>query len=515
MGDDNNPTLDENIVLTVLTERGWATEDEIDAAQIDIDMGMASGPLERRLLEKGIITEKDLTTLNDLCALPESIAGFKIIKSIGAGAMGVVYLAEDPSTQDKIALKVINAKHCDDGEFIKRFHRETKAVGSLKHANIAASLGSGAYKDQLYLAMEYIDGPSLAEILDSHGPIPEPYAIRTILQIAKGLEYANEKEGLIHRDIKPANILIKRNAGGKKDLNLYIDQDEAKIIDFGLAKSTDGNDDLTMTGMTMGTPHYMSPEQIRGDETISCQVDIYALGATLYHLLTGEPPFTGNSPGAIMLAHINNPIPNPDALIPSIKTETVDIVKTALAKDCSDRFGTFQAVIRACENALSKFGNDSDTSMRILRKPMKIQNTHTVRKNRSNNSPSSTAGTAISNAAETMEIDSDSILKAHTAQADKSDASSHFTKHDSSNKYLAAESALRKIQTDRIRRESTKRTKRPEGLAPAIPTKRFTPDQSTAFDEDPINELGRGKLPWLVLSGAVLALILSLAARFF
>ena len=148
---------------------------------------------------------------------------------------------------------------------------------------------------------------------------------------------------------------MDRKSGGKDDYNLYIDEDQAKIIDFGLAKSTDGNDDLTMTGMTMGTPHYMAPEQIRGEADINQQADIYALGATLYHLLTGEPPFDGNSPGAIMLAHINNPIPNPAEQIPSLKSETVDIVKTALAKDTGHRFGTFNAIIRACEKSINTF----------------------------------------------------------------------------------------------------------------------------------------------------------------
>ena len=363
MSEQTPTSLDEKTLLTVLRERAWASDDDIEAAQIDIDMGMADGPLEKRLLAKNVINQDQLAALQDICALPSSIAGFKIIKTIGAGAMGVVYLASEPDTQNKIALKVINSKHCDDAEFIKRFLRETKAVGELQHPNIAGSIGSGEYKDQLYLAMEYIDGPSLSEILDNYGPVPEPYAIRCIKQIAEGLKYANDKCGLIHRDIKPANILVDRQAGGKGDYNLYIDKDQAKIIDFGLAKSTDGNDDLTMTGMTMGTPHYMAPEQIRGDSNINHQVDIYALGATLYHLLTGEPPFDGNSPGAIMLAHINNPVPNPASQIPSLKAETIDIVKTSLAKETGNRFGTFNAIIRACEKALEHFQNKEDSSM--------------------------------------------------------------------------------------------------------------------------------------------------------
>ncbi len=518
--DNASPVLDEKTLINVLLERGWATEDDIEAAKMDIGMGMSDETLEKILHKKGIISDKDLVVLNDICALPNSIAGFKILSTIGAGAMGVVYLAEEPDENKKIALKVINSKHCDDKDFIKRFHRETKAMSELQHENIASSIGSGEYKDQLYLAMEFIDGPSLSEILADHGPVPEPYAVRCVKQIAEGLDYAHDKCGIIHRDIKPANILIQREESGKENLNLYIDQDTAKIIDFGLAKSTDGNDDLTMTGLTMGTPHYMAPEQIRGDADMNHRADIYALGATLYHLLTGEPPFDGNSPGAIMLAHINNPIPDPSDTIPSIKSETVSIVKMCLAKETKDRFGTFRAVINACENVLKSFGSDSGTDMRILRKPLKLQNTQSV-KRKKQHSPSSSGSTYVPNDAETLEIDSDNLLKSQPGSGSTSrpKSSAHprpntkpIARKDTTG-YLAAEAALRKMQTEKVRRESTKRIKKTNSTDKPS-TRRFTPDQSVAFEEDPTADLGSGKLPWLVLSGAIIALVLSIASRF-
>lgn len=506
MSESSPPVLDEKTVISVLVERGWATEDEIEEAHIDLDMGMFRGPLEIRLLDKGVITEKDLHVLQDLCRLPESIAGFTIIKSIGAGAMGVVYLATDPDSGENIALKVINSRHCDDHDFIKRFLRETKAITDLKHENIAGSIGSGEYKDQFYLAMEYIDGPSLADILHDHGPVPEQYALRCIKQIASGLSYAFDKCGIVHRDIKPANILIKRSSGGKEDLNLYIDEDTAKIIDFGLAKSTDGADDLTMTGMTMGTPHYMAPEQIRGDSVINQQVDIYALGATLYHLLTGEPPFDGNTPGAIMLAHINNPIPDPAETIPSLKPETINLVRMCLAKDKGERYTTFKAVINACDAIMEQFDSDAGSGMRVLRKPMKIQSTRSIKK-RNHHSPSSSAPTHVSNDAETMEIESDTVLKAG-GDSGKQESTA----------YLAGEAALRKVQTERVRRDSTRRIKKKggsnDGNDNKVGTRRFTPDQSVAFEENPDTVIGSGKLPWVVLLCAVIALALSLAARF-
>lgn len=524
MSDSQSTACDEKTLLTVLRERAWANDDAINNARLGIDMGMHQGPLEKCLLEKKIISDHQYQTLIELCTLPDTIAGFHILGTIGAGAMGIVYLAEEHAGGTHIALKVINSKHCDDQDFIKRFHRETKAVSDLDHEHIAKAIGSGKYKDQLYLAMELIDGPSLAEILDDHGPVAEPYALRCALQIAKGLDYAYDKYALVHRDIKPANILIRRsNESGKENLNLYIDEDSAQIIDFGLAKETGGNDDLTMTGMTMGTPHYMAPEQIKGESDINQQVDIYALGATLYHLLTGEPPYTGNSPGAIMLAHINNPIPNPAQVIPSLKTQTLDAVNMCLAKNKKDRFSTYKALINVLEDALQACGIKEGTGVHLLRKPLKLQG-QTVRKN--NRSPSSSAATvSTNNDAETMAIGSDSwdknkhessrSTKKHSTSRNTKYATTGYHKNNhekSSKQYRAAESALRDIQTDHLRKESTRRINRNDKNK-NLPSTRFSADKSAAFEENPIDEQGSGRLPWVILSIAIISLILGVASR--
>ncbi|NRA38816.1 MAG: serine/threonine protein kinase [Planctomycetes bacterium] len=523
MSENGTANCDEKTLVTVLLERDWATSEQIETARMDLDMGLHDGPLEKCLLDKNSIIESQYNTLLELCTLPDNIAGFNILSTIGAGAMGVVYLAEEGDGGAKIALKVINSKHCDDQEFIKRFHRETKAVSDLDHDHIAKALGSGKYKDQLYLAMEFIDGPSLAEILEDHGPVAEPYALRCVMQIAKGLDYAFDKYALVHRDIKPANILIRRTKeAGKENLNLYMDEDSAQIIDFGLAKETGGDDDLTMTGMTMGTPHYMAPEQIKGETDINQQVDIYALGATLFHLLTGEPPYTGNSPGAIMLAHINNPIPNPADIIPSIKEQTLDVVKMCLAKDKKDRFGTYKALLNVLEDALKECGIKEGTGVHLLRKPLKLSGqTRAIKKKKNGGpSPSSSAATVVSsNDAETMAVGSDSWeqeqKKQQSSKQYNRQQSSATYKKGSSEQYLAAESALRRIQTEHIRKESTRRIGRNDDSNKRVPTKRFSAEKSAAFEENPIDELGSGRLPWLILSAAVVILLVSIASRLF
>jgi len=241
----------------------------------------------------------------------------------------------------------------------------------VKHPNIAEVIESGECDGSCYLAMEYIEGPSAMDLLRENAALPEAYSLRIVRQVAEGLAYVYDHSQLVHRDIKPENILIVR---GPRTGEKFGDQDVAKLIDFGLVKSmTEDDQRLTQTGMTIGTPLYMSPEQVRG-ESLDGRSDIYGLGATLYHLLTGATPFLGSSPGAIMSAHLTEAIPDPVLRVPSLSPATRVICMTAMAKNPNERFLTYEALVSACNEAISDLTGRSDAAPKLLLKPMVLKN---------------------------------------------------------------------------------------------------------------------------------------------
>jgi serine/threonine protein kinase len=304
-------------------------------------------------------------------AAPKSVGEFTLLKSIGAGAMGEVYLAEHRTTGARAALKLITNSHAADEAFIQRFNREIAILSGLDHPNIGRAIAFGVDHGHPYLAMEYINGPNLGDVLNERGALFEVDVLRLAIQVARGLAYAHTEAGLIHRDIKPANILIAQVAGGDRSASLLAEGDQVKIIDFGLAKSVDAEDQrLTLTGIVMGTPSYMSPEQIRSDPHLDYHTDVYALGATMFHLLTGNIPYPSAVPAMVMVGHLNNPIPDPGTLVPSLSAPTRQLVMTAMAKLVKDRFVDYRGFINACEKALKVIGQKPVGTLRLLRKPM-------------------------------------------------------------------------------------------------------------------------------------------------
>jgi serine/threonine protein kinase len=302
--------------------------------------------------------------------LTGTLGDFSIIKKIGSGAMGDVYLGKHNTSGELAAIKLITDKLALDENFIRRFKREIDVLLGLNHPNIARAVGYGVDQDRSFLALEYIEGPNLSDELRERGAMFEQDALIIAIHVARGLAHAYNEAGLVHRDIKPMNILVKQQRVGKRTGLFMEDGDKAKIIDFGLAKPTDTDDQsLTMTGFVMGTPAYMSPEQIRCDATLDFHADMYALGATMFHLLTGRIPYPGNAPAVIMTGHLTQPIPDPGELVPSLNPLTRKIVMTAMAKLPRGRFGDFRAMISACEKALKELTQNPGT-VRMLRKPM-------------------------------------------------------------------------------------------------------------------------------------------------
>jgi serine/threonine protein kinase len=377
------------------------------------------------------------------------INGYELIARIGAGAMGEVYQGRQLATDKEVALKVIGKTLLDNKDFTKRFEREIELLSKLDHPNIAPAIGHGVYEGRPYLAMEYIRGPDLASLLKSQGPFHEPEVLRIGLQIARALQYAHETAGLIHRDIKPANLLVVPNQTGNAN------GDMVKIIDFGLARSTATEDhSLTITGMVMGTPYYMSPEQIRGEKDIGIGTDIYALGATMYHLLTGNLPYDGASPVIVMSGHLHGTIPDPGKIVPSLNHATRYLVMTAMAKDANKRFLNYRGFITCCETALEKLSLRDGGTVRLLRKPM-TKTKPRVRTPGEVIDPFEHELPARLRRKESKSGESDTTLTPHPATVGATFGDDALIAAGASRISLSGTDALHRVQTDKIRRIQT------------------------------------------------------------
>jgi serine/threonine-protein kinase len=278
--------------------------------------------LQRMLVAVGDEEEKEKRAKKKIT----QIGDFKLVSKLGEGAMGVVYKAVQISSGREVAIKVLLRKFQEDRKYLERFKREYTNAKRLNHPNIIEFVDAGqAPKDQggyYYFAMEYVDGRTLQEILDQQGYLPEREAVRVGAEIGKALAHAHSLN-IKHRDIKPDNIMIARDGA-------------IKLTDLGLAKE-ELDSSVTQAGMTIGTPHYMSPEQARGME-LDDRSDIYSLGATLYHLLTGRPPFEGKSAAIVMMKHIEEQLPSPQEINPEISDDICVIIGKMMAKDPNDRY---------------------------------------------------------------------------------------------------------------------------------------------------------------------------------
>ncbi len=272
----------------------------------------------------------------------ETILHYNILKELGKGGMGVVYLAEDARLKRQVAIKFLPPQISSDKERKKRFELEAQAAASLNHPNISTVYAIEESGNGVFIVMEYIDGVELKDKIRTN-PIPVEDALRIAIQIGEGLETAHKK-GIVHRDIKPQNIMLTGNG-------------KVKIMDFGLAKVAGGTQ-LTQVGSIMGTAAYMSPEQARG-ETIDQRTDIWALGLVMYEMLTGESPFKGEYEQAIMYAILYDELPE----LNGIPEELNRIIKKSTAKNPSDRYST----ISEMRSDLMDLKGDTGLSVTSLR----------------------------------------------------------------------------------------------------------------------------------------------------
>lgn len=251
---------------------------------------------------------------------------YEIIEEIGKGGMATVYRAYQPNTDRFVAVKVIHKAIAADESAMERFQREAKLVTRLEHPHLLPVYDYDAHNETPYIVMRYLDGGTLKDVLDK-GKLPLEEVAYMMRQIASALDYAH-RQGVIHRDIKPSNIMI--------------DQDgNAFLTDFGIARITQaGSEGLTQTGFAVGTPGYMAPEQGLGMHNIDAHADIYALGVTIFQMLTGQMPYPADTPMAVILRHIQDPIPRISELENSIPPEVDEIIMKALAKKPEERYET-------------------------------------------------------------------------------------------------------------------------------------------------------------------------------
>jgi len=270
---------------------------------------------------------------------------YRIMRKLGSGGMADVYLAEDEELGRRVAIKILNDRHANDEQFVERFRREAKNAAGLSHPNIVSIYDRGEAEGTYYIAMEYLDGRSLKELVVARGPLPIQDAIAATRQVLGALRFAHRK-GVVHRDIKPHNVMA--DADGR-----------LKVTDFGIARA--GVSQMTEAGSIIGTAQYLSPEQARG-AAVDQRSDLYSVGIVLYEMLTGQVPFTGESPVEIAMKHLSDTPRPPSMLRPEIPPDLDMVVLRALAKNPEDRFQTAEEMDAELERVAAGAGVTAETA---------------------------------------------------------------------------------------------------------------------------------------------------------
>lgn len=274
----------------------------------------------------------------------EMIGDYEIIKRLGIGGMGEVYLAEQKSMMRPVALKVLQKNLVEDQSYLERFYREVRTLAQIEHPNVVKAIETGYEEDKgiCYFSMRYIEGEDLKKRLDTEGKMPEEDALNVIMHVGLALQYVWDKYKLIHRDIKPANIIVTSEL-------------EVKLMDLGISKSMQDKNhraDLTMAGMMVGSPYYVSPEQAKADKDLDFRADMYSLGASFYHMLTGNLPFDNDNTMAIIASHLTDPVPDPRKIIPAISERSVNIIYRMMEKEKDSRYASWDDALNDIEDAI-------------------------------------------------------------------------------------------------------------------------------------------------------------------
>jgi len=348
-----------SLTLSLAIELGF-----LDDKQLKVILSESEGSKSSELeiaVRKGLLTSQELRILESF-EEPEGVApGYCVTGLIGKGGAGVVFLATQLALNRPVALKTINQSFIRKNEIaIKRFEREAKIVGQLKHPNIVSAVDFD--KDQLYLVMEFIEGSDAEKYLSEFDNISEIYAWHIARQVCHALSYASELE-IIHRDIKPANLILTASPRGS---SVPSQVPFVKIADFGLARfkerATESN--ITLESSVNGTPFYMSPEQAKGEE-LDHRSDIYSLGITIWHLITGDPPISGTCPMDV----VNNKMKQEDAWFDDaakgLSPSSFEVLKEMCRFERTDRIGNYTELVSKVDHVIQQLGGDREISESI------------------------------------------------------------------------------------------------------------------------------------------------------
>jgi len=319
-------------------EQRLCTESELQRCQEEQRNRAAENPatLEELMLEYGFVTKTQAERLD--ASIEESreahrrIPGYKVLGKLGSGAMAVVYKARQLSLDRTVAVKILPRRYTEKADYIERFFKEGRLAAKLNHNNIVQAIDVGEAGGLYYFVMEYVEGRTLYDDLSKGKVFSEKEALEIVIQLANALAHAHA-HGMIHRDVKPKNIMINT-------------EQVVKLADMGLARMTsDVEAAKSEKGKAFGTPYYIAPEQIRGDVNIDGRADIYSLGATFYHMVTGRVPFEASSPSEVMRMHLKEPLTPPDHINISLTAGISEVIEVMMAKRRSDRYNSMEELL--------------------------------------------------------------------------------------------------------------------------------------------------------------------------
>lgn len=321
-------------LLRNLTESGLLSDEEVSTVHESYARRGQAATAEE--FAKELVKSNHLTKLQAAAVLKDKtrnliFGDYVVLEKIGSGGMGQVFKARHKPTRKLVAIKVLSAEAVSNRRLIERFKKEAKAIGRLKHPNVVRAYEAGKINKIRYLVMEFVDGENMLARVKRKGPLAVDEVVNCVLQAARGLDYAHQK-GIIHRDIKPSNLLRDRNTG------------RVKVVDLGLARVEEPDEDeedqirLTMAGQMLGTARFMAPEQVEDARKADVRSDIYSLACTMYYLLRGKAPYSGETVAHTLMAHVSAPIPDLCRKRKDVPAWLGDVFNRMMAKKPKDRY---------------------------------------------------------------------------------------------------------------------------------------------------------------------------------
>ncbi len=335
-------------LMKTLSESGLLTQDELDSIKLNVTTNRrltTADDFARELVKQEFLTKLQAAAVLQGKTQNLIFGDYVVLEKLGSGGMGQVFKARHKPTQKNVALKVLSADAVKNRRMVERFKKEARAVARLKHPNIVRAYEAGKINRIRYLVMEFVDGENLLNRVKRKGQLSVDECVSCVLQAARGLDYAHQK-GIIHRDIKPSNFMRDRKG-------------RVKILDMGLARVDEGQDEddamrLTVAGQMLGTARFMAPEQIEDARKSDVRSDIYSLGCTMYFLLRGKAPYSGETVAHTLMAHVSAPVPDLCKKRSDVPDWLGAIFQKMLAKKASERFQTMGELVIEIQHHLGE-----------------------------------------------------------------------------------------------------------------------------------------------------------------